>query len=582
MRTHSVIQIVVKRSLLIKNAGKHKSRCKTETGTIILSARVLIVTSEAVPLIKTGGLADVISSLAHRLKKIGIEATIMLPGYPAALSAAKKLREADRLEQLPGGPGKLFTGVMPDTDVPVVLLKTEGFDHRAANPYVDTEGKEFSDNAICFGALAHAAAHICAGETTLPKPHIVHANDWHAALIPALLRIKNVHDVGSVLTIHNLAFQGNFAMHFADALGIPEAMRTADAFEFWGKLSFLKGGIRYADRITTVSRSYAREILTPHFGHGMDGILNERKDNLVAIPNGVDTDIWDPEKDVLIAWHFTQNDMRGKTGCKRDLQQLFGLPVDPFVPILALGSRITHQKMADVALVALPEILHRYPRMQIVVLGCGDHHYEQAFRKLADQFPMRVGISIGYDEHRAHALHAGADMLLHGSRFEPFGLTPLYSMRYGTIPIASRVGGMIDSIVDAGMRGEISAAADGILFDGDEPAAMVAAVSRAFEIYNRPNEWHALQHNAMNADFSWSIPAQMYVDAYRTVAASDVRHLFVNGMDTSKSEVSQLIDASCGKQEDKAVKSTASEPAKKKTRDNTMKLPLNTSSMLVR
>jgi starch synthase len=547
-----------------------------------LSARVLIVTSEAVPLIKTGGLADVISSLAYRLQSFGIEATVMMPGYPAAMTAAKNLREADTLENLPGGSGRLFLGSMPDTSVPVILLKTERFDRRTANPYVDNQGGEFDDNALCFGALAHAAASICTGETSLPKPHIAHANDWHAALIPALLRLKGVTDVGTLLTIHNLAFQGNFPMGYGTDLGIPESMRTPEAFEFWGKLSFLKGGIKYADRISTVSQSYAKEILTPRFGHGMDGILNTRKDDLVAIPNGVDNEVWNPASDGLLSHCFTREDMRGKARCKRDLQKLFGLPIDPFAPVIALGSRMTHQKMADVAIAALPEILHRYPRAQLVVLGCGDHQYEQAFRDLAERCPMRVGIHIAYDEGRAHALHAGADMLLHASRFEPFGLTPLYSMRYGTIPIASRVGGMIDTIADAGLRGPIPKAACGILFDGEEPAEMIAAVSRAFEIYNRTDEWTAMQSNAMSADFSWVAPAQAYVNVFRSIVPEGTKHLFMNCRTQDKTELVQYMTVQPAKKNEQAEKKSSKGLEKnKKTRGNAVELAINPPSILV-
>ncbi|MGZ5859167.1 MAG: glycogen synthase GlgA, partial [Burkholderiaceae bacterium] len=422
---------------------------------------------------------------------------------------------------------------------------------------------------------------ICAGETSLPKPHVVHANDWHAALIPALLHLKDVKDVGTVLTIHNLAFQGNFPMSCAEALGIPESMRTSEAFEFWGKLSFLKGGIKYADRISTVSRSYASEILTPRFGHGMDGLLNARKSDLVAIPNGVDNDAWNPENDILIAHHFTQHDMRGKVSCKRDLQQLFGLPIDPFAPVLAVGSRMTHQKMADITIAVLPEILHRYPRAQVVVLGCGDHHYEQAFRDLAERFPMRIGMHIAYDEGRAHALHAGADMLLHGSRFEPFGLTPLYSMRYGTIPIASRVGGMIDTIADAGLRGAISETACGILFDGEEPAEMITAVIRAFEIYNRKDEWHAMQRNAMSADFSWAAPAQTYVNVFQSVAPAAAKHLFSNCRMQDQHESTQYMTVLYKTKKDSVEKSAATESVKnKKIRDGAVRLARNPSSIL--
>ncbi|MGE5650850.1 MAG: glycogen synthase GlgA [Bacillota bacterium] len=492
-----------------------------------MNARILIVCSEAVPLVKTGGLADVVTSLARTLRRRGIDATLMMPGYPAALEQARNLEEAGLLPDLPGGPGRLLHGAMPDCGTPVLLLGTPGFERRIANPYVDERGEEFADNAQCFGALAHAAVAVCRGKTALAPPHVVHANDWHAGLIPALLRAHRVVDVGSLFTIHNLAFQGNFPVDCAPGLGIPQHMLGPDGMEFWGRLSFLKAGIRYADRISTVSDTYASEILTQRFGHGLDGLLNERRRALLAIRNGVDTDTWNPADDALIVRNFTLSDPRGKSSCKRELQTLFGLPPDPFAPILAVGSRITHQKMADVALESLPVVLRRYARAQLIVLGRGERRYEQGFAGLMECFPERVAVHIGYDEKRAHALHAGADMLLHGSRFEPFGLTPLYSMRYGTIPIASRVGGIVDTVADARLSGAPPDGASGILFDGEEPGAMTAAVSRAFALYENPSEWHPIQCNAMSADFSWSQPVEKYIAAYREIAARDVRELFV-------------------------------------------------------
>ncbi|GAB3550111.1 glycogen synthase GlgA [Noviherbaspirillum agri] len=478
-------------------------------------------------MIKTGGLADVITSLARTLRARGIDATVMMPGYPAALDQAKGLQDAGVFPDLPGGPGRLMHGVMPDSGLPVVLLRTPGFERRTDNPYVDKDGEEYSDNALCFAALAHAAARICTGRTVLPAPHVVHVNDWHAGLVPALLRLDPGNKAGSLFTIHNLAFQGNYPLSLAGVLGIPDAMCEADGMEFWGLLSFLKAGLRFADRISTVSATYAREILTPRFGHGMEGLLNERRSDLLAIRNGVDIGTWNPESDALIARQFSLDDMRGKPHCKRELQLLFNLPPDPFAPVLAVGSRITHQKMADVAQASLPEVLQQYPRAQCAVLGCGDHRYEKGFVELAERFPDRVAVYIGYDERRAHALHAGADMLLHGSRFEPFGLTPLYSMRYGTIPIASRVGGIIDTVVDAGLSGTPPDDASGILFDGEEAFAMTAAVSRAFELYANPNQWHAMQRNAMSADFSWEEPTEKYIAAYRDIAPAAARALFV-------------------------------------------------------
>jgi starch synthase len=493
--------------------------------------RVLLVASEAVPLMKTGGLADVITALAAELIEHHVDATVLMPGYPAALEAAGELRTIGPiLDDLPGGPGRLLLGTMPDCGVPVLLLETARFSARSGNPYVDEHGNEYPDNALAFGDLAHAAAHICAGRTMFPAPHVLHANDWHAGLAPLLLRAQGTENVASALTIHNLAFQGNMPMELADTLGVPPQMRGTDGAEFWGKLSFLKAGVACADRITTVSETYAREILTPQFGYGFEGLLNARRDALLAIPNGVDTDLWNPARDAQIARAFDVDDMSGKSACKRELQKLFGLPVEPFAPLVALGSRISHQKMADVALQALPRLLNIHPRVQIVVLGRGEHAHEAAFRELAVAHPERVAVRIGYEERLAHALHAGADMLLHGSRFEPYGLTPIYSMLYGTIPVASRVGGLCDTVCDAGSADAPAESASGVLFDGDSADDMVIALERALELYAQGAHWQRMQRNAMRPDFSWTGPARKYIRMYAEIASGPGRILFTNSL----------------------------------------------------
>lgn len=497
-----------------------------------MQARVLLVSSEAVPLVKTGGLADVITALADALREKGVDASVLMPGYPAALEGATNLKKVSGELALPGGAGVLCQGFMPGTKIPVILVDTQRFRRRVASPYVDQDGCELADNAESFADLAHAALAICSGNTQISVPHIVHANDWHAGLIPGLLKHAGLNDIGTVLTIHNLAFQGNYPMKLREKLGIPEHMSGADGMEYWGKLSYLKAGISYADRIFTVSKTYAKEILTPRFGSGMDGALNQRKADIRAIPNGIDTYVWNPSIDTLTARCFNRQDMKGKGACKRDLQRLFNLlPIDPFAPVLGIGSRISHQKMADVVLEAMPRILEHQKRMQLVVLGCGDHAYEQGFRDLAAAYPGRVGLHIGYDERHAHALHAGCDMLLHGTRFEPFGLTPLYAMRYGTIPIGSRVGGLIDTIVDAGPNagsGVLAPNATGFLFDGEAPDDMADAVTRAFSVFARREAWQTMQRNAMHTDFGWGGPAAQYIDMYAEICAPEIAKLFTS------------------------------------------------------
>jgi starch synthase len=498
-------------------------------------ARILLVTSEAVPLIKTGGLADVIGALGATLTERGLDVGILMPGYPAAIERAVGVKKVCDLPGLPGGDGELLQGKMPGTGVRVLLLRSARFDNRVANPYVDNSGHEYDDNALAFGALCHAAVRICAGKTPLQVPHVVHANDWHAGLIAALMRVQKVQNVGTALTIHNLAFQGNYAAELAPQLGIPQEMIDENGMEFWGKLSFLKAGVSYSDRITTVSHTYASEILTPRFGYGFEGVLNRRKNALLAIPNAVDVECWNPVTDSLIKRNFSLDNMTGKAACKRDLQKLFDLPVQQFTPLMAIGSRITHQKMADVILEAMPGILERHPQLQVAVLGCGEPQYAQAFQALAAQHPDRVGVHIGYDERRAHALHAGADMLLHPTRFEPFGLTPLYSMLYGTIPVCSRVGGLCDTVVDAASsRPEPNA--NGLLFDGETAADLSHAVDRALDLYMRPVVWQAMQRNAMQGDFSWQGPAEAYIRMYADIAPATAKRAFLDLLAPKASE----------------------------------------------
>ena len=500
---------------------------QTIKGSHMGRARVLLVASEAVPLVKTGGLADVITALAAALVEHGVDATILMPGYPAAQERALNLRQVGpALDDLPGGPGRLLLGTMPGSGVPVLLLDTERLRARTGDPYVNEDGVEYDDNALAFGDLAHAAERICAGRTMLPAPHVVHANDWHAGLVPLLLKAGGIDTVGSALTIHNLAFQGNVDMGLAGRLGVPDHMLHAGGVEFWGRLSFMKAGILCADRITAVSDTYAGEILTPRFGHGLDGLLNARRDALVAIPNGVDTNTWNPAHDALTARPFDADDLSGKAACKRELQKLFGLPVEPFAPLVALGSRITHQKMADVALEALPRLLADHGRLQVAVLGRGDHGYEARFRELAAGYPDRFAFRAGYDEKLAHALHAGADMLLHGTRFEPFGLTPIYAMLYGTIPVASRVGGLCDTVSDAGHVDAPQEMANGVLFDGEGVDDMVRAMERALALFGQGRIWQRLQRNAMRADFSWYGPVRKYLRLYADIAPAGARALF--------------------------------------------------------
>lgn len=502
---------------------------------------VLLVASEAVPLAKTGGLGDMVSAYGAALRAAGVDAMILIPAYPQALQTVEGLHKAATLTGLPGGDGTLYRGRMPDTGVPVILLRMDHL-YMREGLYQDAQGRDYDDNAIRFASLSAAAVRIAEGIRGIKKPDIVHAHDWHSGLTPLLMKRAGVH-AKSVFTIHNLAFQGNYPLSLGAALGVPEqwlapALTEPKSIEFYGALSLMKAGIVHADRVATVSETYAREILTPRFGHLMEGVLQAHAGKLSGIINGIDTHAWNPETDPQIARNYSFADMRGKHACKRELQQLFGLPADPFVPVMALGSRMTSQKMADVAVNAIPALLEQHPRLQVAVIGKGDAFIEAAFQQLAQSWPDRVGVSIGYDERRAHVLHAGADILLHGSRFEPCGLTQIYAMRYGTLPVASRVGGLADTIVDApeglalhegfqsspigGFEDATSLrAGTGFLFDGDHAQDVIDAATRAVDAFMRPQQWRAIQRNAMARDYGWDHAVAKYVDVY--AALSDAR-----------------------------------------------------------
>jgi starch synthase len=482
-----------------------------------VALKILAVSAEAFPLAKTGGLGDAVSGLCRCLDAIGAHITLLLPAYRETTQHVSGIRQIARLEGLPGGgSASLLAGESKELGLPVYLLKNDALYDRDGI-YANRDGVEYPDNAFRFSALAQVAARIGAGIASVPRPDIVHAHDWHAALTPLYLKQLRVSDVKTILTLHNIAFQGLFPMGLAQSLSIEPRFCYGDGAEFWGQLSFLKAGIRYADLITAVSRNYAREILTPKFGCGLEGVLSERRNDLLAIPNGIDTALWNPQRDPYLSRHssFSAEKMVNKTIWKRELQRVFGLTEDRTATVMVMGSRLTTQKMADVAACAIPVALDRHPSLQVCILGHGDKDLETALRKVGERYAGRCGVQIGFDEQRAHLLHAGADILLHGSRFEPFGLTPLYALRYGAIPICSKVGGMVDTIVDPGPDQPASAmcAATGILFDGETPNDMSVAIGRAMALRALPAIWRTMQRNAMNADFSWAETAPAYMRA---------------------------------------------------------------------
>ncbi|WP_118182810.1 glycogen synthase GlgA [Paraburkholderia phosphatilytica] len=478
---------------------------------------VLMVASEAVPLAKSGGLGDMVSAYGAALRDAGVEVSILMPAYPGALRRALGKTPVGRLAGLPGGDATLIRAQMPDSGLPVLLLQMDHLYEREGL-YRDPGGRDYLDNLVRFASLAAAAARIARGIRGIKRPDVVHAHDWHAGLTPLFLKLGGVR-ARSVFTVHNLAFQGNFPLAMGSWIGVPPellapALTDERSIEFYGELSLMKAGIVHADRVTTVSERYANEIMTPRFGHRMEGVLQSVARKVTGITNGIDMEVWNPEIDPLIARSYSAVDVSGKHACKRALQQMFGLEREPFAPLVAIGSRLTEQKLADVVVDAIPAMLVQHPRLQFAVLGEGETRLEQRLIALAAQWRGRVGVHIGYDEARAHQLHAGADMLLHGSRFEPCGLTQLYAMRYGTVPIASRVGGLADTIRDYSLDYGRHGAATGFLFERESVDGVVQAVDRALDAFGNPSLWHALQRNAMERDSGWGRPVARYGELY--------------------------------------------------------------------
>jgi starch synthase len=482
--------------------------------------RVLFVASEAYPLAKTGGLGDVARALPSALIRRGVDARLMLPGYPEALDRLAGARVEVVLDGILDVPdGRLISGRLPDAEVPVWLLDAPSLYRRPGGPYVDQHGADWPDNARRFAYLSHVAALIGRGIGAYWRADVVHANDWHTGLAPLLLAASGIRRPATVFTVHNLAFQGNFPMDAARGLGVPDHCLGTDGCEFYGHASFLKAGLRYADRVTTVSPTYAKEVLTPAFGHGLDGLLRARARVFRGIINGVEAALWTPATDASLPASFGPRDISGKRVCKAQLQRELGLPVDPDAPLFGFVSRLTHQKMADILLEALPWFGEK--GAQFALVGQGDPALEAAYRSAGSGDPERLAVHVGYEETLAHRLYAGADVVLAPARYEPCGLSQLYAMRYGSLPVVRRTGGLVDTVVDASPRAIAEGAATGFSFQEPTVADLTGAMDRALELHAQPLAWRRLQMQAMQQDFSWDRSADKYLDLYCRVTGMD-------------------------------------------------------------
>lgn len=476
--------------------------------------RVLFVASEAYPLAKTGGLGDVGRALPLALSEQGADVRLLLPAYPSAVDALAGGRVEASLDGLMGVPeGRLILGRLPGTQVPTWLADAPSLYHRPGGPYTDENGSDWADNALRFAYLSQVAALIGRGLTAHWRPDIVHANDWQAGLAPLILKAEGRGRPRTVFTIHNLAFQGNFPIDAARALGVDERWLGVDGCEFYGQASFLKAGVQFADQITTVSPTYAREVLTPAFGNGFEGLLGERRADFRGILNGVEFGLWNPASDPHLPARFSPRDLAGKAACKAALQDELGLAAAPEAPLVGFVSRLTPQKMADVLLEALPWFADN--GVQLAVVGQGDPDLAAALAAAGERWPGRVAVRIGYEEPLAHRLYAGVDVLLAPARFEPCGLTQLYGMRYGSPPIVRRTGGLADTVVDAGEAALAARTATGFCFEEPTAGALVAAVERAAALHRQPLAWRRLQRQGMAQDFGWDASAAAYLSLYR-------------------------------------------------------------------
>ncbi len=472
--------------------------------------KILFVTSEAHPLLKTGGLADVSGSLPKALAELGADARIIMPKYQGIKTSEKIYYKST--VQVNNANANILETRLPGTRVLVWLVDCPEFFDIPGNPYVDEQGDARANNAERFALFCRIAVEVAMNRGYLNwTPDIIHCNDWQSGLVPALLSLES-NRPATVFSIHNMAYQGLFPKAAFASLNLPGQLWNPSGIEFNGMLSFLKGGLAYSDRITTVSPTYAREIQTTEFGYGLEGLLNYRKESLTGIINGIDTEHWNPETDPHINEHFGLATLNKKQLNKSALQNKYFLPLDNNIPVIALISRLAEQKGIDLVLKCLPEIL-TLP-LQFILLGTGNKSFEQQLNNFAQAYPDKMAVTPGYDEGLAHLIEAGADVFLMPSRFEPCGLNQIYSQLYGTVPIVRKTGGLADTVVDTLPETLRNNTATGFVFNGATSGSLMEAIKRALIVYNQPKSWKQLQSSGMQKDYSWSNSAKEYMALY--------------------------------------------------------------------
>ncbi len=478
--------------------------------------KILLAASEVYPYAKTGGLADIAGSLPKALKLLGHDIRVIMPKHKCVAQCPLGIRPMGLDVTIPiGGTfknGFLYTGNL-DGDIPVYFVGNESYFSR--DPIYGTRHGDYPDNAERFIFFCRSVLEVC--KSIRFQPDIIHCNDWQTALIPTYLKTIYAKDkwfksTRTVFSIHNLGYQGNFPSSELKTAGLPFSIFTPQGVEFYNHFSFLKSALVHADLLTTVSPTYAKEIQTKAFGFKMDGVLRKRSKDLVGILNGVDYQEWNPASDPSIEKNFTPENVAGKLACKRKLADLFSLKIEDDTPILSMVTRLSSQKGIDLVIDILGDLLSE--GVAFVLLGSGDSMYEDYFLKTSKRLPARIGVRIGFDEKLAHQILAGSDILLMPSQYEPCGLTQMYSLKYGTVPVVRSVGGLADSIKEFNLK---TSKGTGFKFKKFTPDHLHKAVQKALSVYRKKNQWQKLILNDMNADFGWDRAAKKYCQLFQRV-----------------------------------------------------------------
>jgi len=470
---------------------------------------VLSVASEIYPLIKTGGLADVVGALPGALAPFGVSMRTLIPGYPAVTGALENARVVAEMPDFFDGPGRLLAGRAQGLDL--IVVDAPHLYDRPGNPYIGPDGKDWVDNWKRFAALSFAAYELGRGLVEGYRPQVLHSHDWQAGLVPAYVAFNAPTRAKTVLTVHNLAFQGVFSWDVFNALRLDHRAAQEGAIEYFGSISFLKAGLQVADALTTVSPTYAHEIRTGAYGMGLEGLLQSRAAVLYGITNGIDTQAWNPQLDAALPESYTAGTTDRRAANRAALCERFGIENSPG-PLFSVVSRLTWQKGMDMLVESVDELVAMGGKL--VVLGSGDPALENGLKGAAARHPGKVGIIVGYNEELSHLIQGGADVMMVPSRFEPCGLTQLYGLRYGCVPLVARVGGLADTVIDANEAAVEAGVATGIVFAPATSEALVEAIRRTTALYAREKTWRKMQRRGMKSDVSWEASAEKYADLY--------------------------------------------------------------------